>query len=200
MSRTPGDWLLRTGALEAFTTLDVYRPVSRRGPLSPLVFFSTWPVSELPVQAAMFQVATAAALARPRDMRSRRGMAGLALTAASVAGLLGVRRAADRVEGELELALVDALGPQYRDEIRRPGLARPRRPRRTSRPGALRSMLIRKRFAQGKDVAVRPARRAQPARRLAPRRPSQRRESACAASGSGRRAGSPATSRCRRIR
>ncbi len=27
----PGDWLLRAGALEAFTTLDVYRPVSRRG-------------------------------------------------------------------------------------------------------------------------------------------------------------------------
>jgi acetyl esterase/lipase len=155
MSGQPGEWLLRTGALEAFTTLDVYRPVSRRGPLSPLVFFSTWPVSELPVQAAMFQVATAAALSRPRDVRSRRGIAGLALTAASVAGLLGVRRAAGRVDGELELALVDALGPDYRHEIRRP--AWPAEPAGHAKaPGAVRSMLIRKRFAQDTDVAYGP--------------------------------------------
>ncbi len=154
MSRKPGDWLLRTGAVEAFTTLDVYRPVSRRGPLSPLVFFSTWPVSELPVQAAMFQVATAAALARPRDVRSRRGITGLALTAASVAGLLGVRRAADRVEGELELALVDALGPDYRHDIRRP--VWPEHDTATKAPGAVRSLLIRKRFAQDTDVAYGP--------------------------------------------
>jgi acetyl esterase/lipase len=154
MSRKAGDLLLRTGALEAFTTFDVYRPVSRRGPLSPLVFFSTWPVSELPVQAAMFQVATAAALARPRDVRSRRGIAGLALTAASVAGLLAVRRAADRVEGELELALVDALGPDYRRDIRRPTWPEEDTPSKA--PGAVRSLLIRKRFAQDTDVAYGP--------------------------------------------
>jgi acetyl esterase/lipase len=155
VSAKRGDWLLRAGALEAFTTLDVYRPVSRRGPLSPLVFFTTWPVSELPVQAALFQVATTAALARPRDVRSPRGLAGLALTAASVSGLLKLRRAADRVEGELEMALVDALGPQYRDEIRRP--AWPDLPEEAYRPpGALRTMLIRKRFAQGKNLAYGP--------------------------------------------
>ncbi len=155
MSHKPGDWLLRTGALEAFTTFDVYRPVTRRGNLSPLVFFSTWPVSELPVQAAMFQVASAAALARPRDVKSVRGAAGLALTAASVAGLLKLRQSANRAEGELELALVDALGPQYRDEIRRP--AWPDLPPEAYKsPGALRTMLIRKRFAQGKDVPYGP--------------------------------------------
>ena len=154
MSR-PGDWLLRAGALEAFTTYDVYRPVSRRGHLSPLVFFSTWPVSELPVQTALFQVATTAALARPRDVRSLRGVAGLALTAASVSGLVKLRRAADRAEGELEMALVDALGPQYRDEIRRP--AWPDVPLEAYKPpGPLRTMLIRKRFAQGKDLSYGP--------------------------------------------
>ena len=43
-------------------------------------------VSELPLQAAAFQVSLAAALARPQDLRTRRGKVGLALTAASVAG------------------------------------------------------------------------------------------------------------------
>jgi acetyl esterase/lipase len=155
VSPRPGDRLLRTGLVEALTTLDVYKPLSRRGSLSPLVFFSTWPVSELPVQSAMFQVALAAGLARPKDLRSGRGQLGLALTAASVAGLFGVRRAADRVDGELELALVDALGPAYRREIRRPDW--PAAPvEYGKRPGAARSLLIRRRFAHGKDIAYGP--------------------------------------------
>ncbi len=150
-----GDRLLRLGVLQALATLNVYKPFSRRGNLSPLIFFSTWPVSELPTQAAMFQVALTAGLTRPQDLRSRRGQAGLALTAASVAGLVGVRRAADRVEGELELALVDALGPNYRSEIRRPDW--PNDPvEAAKRPGAARSLLIRRRFAHGKDISYGP--------------------------------------------
>ena len=147
--------MLRTGALEALTTLDVFRPLSRRGPLSPLVFFSSWPVSELPIQAAAFQVALTAALARPRDVRSVRGKLGLALTAASVAGLFGVRRAADRVDGELEMALVDGLGPDYRHRIRRPSFP----PEQTSygkAPGAARTLLLRRTFAKGKDLPYGP--------------------------------------------
>jgi hypothetical protein len=103
MSAQPGARLLRAGLLQALTTFDVYKPLSRKGPLSPLVFFSSWPVSELPIQTAFAEVALAAGLVRSQDLRSRRGQLGLALTAASVAGLVGVRRAADRVEGELEL-------------------------------------------------------------------------------------------------
>jgi acetyl esterase/lipase len=155
MSQTPGNRLLRAGLLEALTTLDVYKPLSRKGPLSPLVFFSSWPVSELPIQTAFAEVALAAGLVRPQDLRSRRGQLGLALTAASVAGLLGVRRAADRVEGELELALVDALGPQYRQEIRRPAWPL-EEIGQAKRPGAARSLLIRRRFAHGKDIAYGP--------------------------------------------
>jgi acetyl esterase/lipase len=155
VSRVPGDRLLRVGALEALTTLDVFRPFSRKGPLSPLVFFSTWPVSELPAQAAAFQVALTAALARPQDLRSRRGVAGLALTAASVAGLLGVRRAAERTPGELELALVDGLGPHYRREIRHPRWP-PEQAAHGRSPGATRSLLIRRSFAHGKDIAYGP--------------------------------------------
>jgi acetyl esterase/lipase len=152
MTKAPGDRLLRAGLLEALSTLDVYKPLSRKGPLSSLVFFSSWPVSELPVQAALAQVALTAGLARPQDVRSRRGQVGLALTAASVAGLFGIRRAADRVEGELELALVDALGSQYRQEIRRPAWPLDE-PGDVKRPGAARSLLIRRRFAHGVDIA-----------------------------------------------
>lgn len=155
MSSAPGDRLLRAGIIEALNTFDVYRPLSRRGPLSPLVFFSTWPVSELPIQSAFTQVAVAAGLARPQDIRSRRGKVGLALTAASVAGLIGVRRAADRAEGQLEKALIDGLGPDYRLEIRRPDWP----PAQTSYgkpPGAARSLLIRRTFAHGKDIPYGP--------------------------------------------
>jgi hypothetical protein len=52
MSAQPGARLLRAGLLQALTTFDVYKPLSRKGPLSPLVFFSSWPVSELPIQTA----------------------------------------------------------------------------------------------------------------------------------------------------
>jgi acetyl esterase/lipase len=155
MSAQPGARLLRAGLIEALTTLDVYKPFSRKGPLSPLVFFSSWPVSELPIQTAFAEVALAAGLVRPQDLRSRRGQLGLALTAASVAGLVGVRRAADRVEGELELALVDALGPHYREEIRRPTWPL-EQPDQVKRPGAARSLLIRRQFAHGKDISYGP--------------------------------------------
>jgi acetyl esterase/lipase len=151
----PGNRLLVAGAVEALTTLDVFRPFSRRGVLSPLVFFSTWPVSELPIQAASFQVALAAALARPQDLRTRRGQLGLALTAASVAGLFGVRRAADRVDGELEMALVDALGPDYRHHLRRPSWP-PEDTAYGKTPGAARSLVIRRTFARGKNIPYGP--------------------------------------------
>lgn len=155
MRAAPGGWLLRTGAVEALTTLDVFRPLSRRGPASPLVFFTSWPVSELPVQAAAFQLALAAALARRRDVRSLRGVAGLAMTAASVAGLVVVRRAADRVDGELEQALVDGLGPDYRQRLRRPAWPPEDMAYRKS-PGAARSLVIRRTFAHGKDIPYGP--------------------------------------------
>ena len=155
MSPAPGGWLLRTGAIEALTTLNVFRPMSRRGPASPLVFFTSWPVSELPVQAATFQVALAAALSRQRDVRSVRGTVGLALTSASVAGLVAVRRAASRADGELELALVDALGPAYRHRLRRPAWPPEDMAYRKS-PGAARSLLIRRAFARGRDISYGP--------------------------------------------
>jgi acetyl esterase/lipase len=156
MSPPPGGWLLRTGAVEALTTLDVFRPLSRRGPASPLVFFTSWPVSELPVQAAAFQVALAAALARrPGDRRSLGGRVGLAMTAASVVGLVAVRRAADRVDGQLEQALVDGLGPDYRQRLRRPAWP-PQDSAFRKSPGVVRSLLIRRTFAHGKDIAYGP--------------------------------------------
>ncbi len=152
---TAGDRLLRLGLLQALSTLDVWKPVSRKGPVSPLVFFSTWPVSELPLQTAMAQIALTAGLARPKDLRSVRGQAGIALTAASVAGLVGLRRAAERVEGELEMALVDGLGPDYRREIRRPAWPLDP-PAQLKRPSAARSLLVRRRFAHGKDIPYGP--------------------------------------------
>ncbi len=149
-----GSRLLRAGLTEALLTANVLKPFSRRRSLSPLVFFSTWPVSELPIQTAFSEVALTAALARSRDVRSPRGRLGLALTAASVGGLVGVRRAADRVEGQLEMALVDALGADYRRRVRRP--AWPVEPPQSARPSAARSLLIRRKFAHGEDLSYGP--------------------------------------------
>ena len=151
----PGSRLLGAGLYEAFTTYNVFRPVSRRGQLSPLVFFNSWPVSELPVQAAMVQAAVTAALARPADLRTTRAKVGLSLTAASIAGLAVVRRAADRAEGELEMALVDGLGADYRREIR--SSPWPTEPRSYAKPpGAAKTLLLRRSFAHGKDISYGP--------------------------------------------
>jgi acetyl esterase/lipase len=146
---------LTAGLLEALTTYDVYRPLSRRGPLSPLVFFSSWPVSELPLQTAITQLALTAGLTHPRDLHTWRGRAGLGLTAASVAGLIGVHRTAQGANAILEQALVDALGADYRDTVRRPAWPLDE-PVARKRPSAARSLVVRRRFAHGKDLAYGP--------------------------------------------
>ena len=154
MSR-PGGHLLTAGLLEALTTYDVYRPLSRRGPLSPFVFFSSWPVSELPLQTAVSELALAIGLSHRADLRSPRGKVGLALTAASVAGLYGVHRKASEVAGLLEQALVDGLGADYRTKIRRPAWPIDE-PAARKRPSAARSLLVRRRFAHGRDLSYGP--------------------------------------------
>ena len=71
-------------------------------------------VSELPLHSLAWQAAATAGFVAAGGLRSRAGRAGLALTAASWAGLVGLDRVAARADDVLEAALVEGLGPDYR--------------------------------------------------------------------------------------
>jgi acetyl esterase/lipase len=112
-------FLLRRAAGTAVVATAV-RPVARFHRLAPLQFPSGLVVSEMPVHATLLQAASFANDARRGGMRGWRGAAGLGLAAASVAGLWTLRRDAADAGRVLEEALVDGLGPGYRDDIAEP--------------------------------------------------------------------------------
>jgi acetyl esterase/lipase len=108
-------------ALGAAATANALRPPTRFArAATPFEFVAGVPVSELPLQTAAAQAALAlVGVARGRA-RGWRGAAALGLTAASMAGLWRLHRDAQGAEDELERALVDGLGADYRDRIDEP--------------------------------------------------------------------------------
>jgi acetyl esterase/lipase len=104
------------------TTANALRPVGTELPLAPYAFAAGLPTSELPLQAAALQVASAALWAKRSgtSLRSVRGAAGVALGAASLAGLWSLYREAQRSDEVLDAALVEGLGAHYRDRITEP--------------------------------------------------------------------------------
>jgi acetyl esterase/lipase len=151
------DLVLAAAALGALNTVNAWRPFFRRGSLSPLSFFAGWPTSELPLQALVDQAAVVAATASIwRRMPARRQAAALGLTAASWAGLAALQAPARRADSICDEALAQAFGPDYRDRVVHPAwLETP--PGVPRRPGALRTMAVRRRFAHDKDIAYGPA-------------------------------------------
>lgn len=98
----------------ALSTLNARSSFSRDGWSSLPSFAWGLPPSELPVQhMAAYGVSAAFALARGVH-RSAAGKLGLALTAASAAGLYRIHRDAADAERIVERALVDELGEDYR--------------------------------------------------------------------------------------
>ena len=109
-----GRAFLAASAIGATRTLNAWRPVSRTGRTSVMAFPGGLTVSELPLHSLAWQAAATAGFAAAGGLRSRAGRAGLALTAASWAGLVGLDRVAARADDVLEAALVEGLGPDYR--------------------------------------------------------------------------------------
>jgi len=109
--------LLVTSALGAAATANALRPFARKGPLSPPSFAFGLPTSELPMQAAIAQLATAAVTALGADRHRFSSRLAFGLTAASWAGLGYLQRVGLRSEAVLEQALVDELGQDYRRRI-----------------------------------------------------------------------------------
>jgi acetyl esterase/lipase len=99
----------------AANTLNAYRPIARNGIGIPFVWVSATPTSELPLQAIAWQQAATAAFAAKGAFRTRNGRLGLAISATSWAALFYLHRIAQSSRDVLERALVDELGPAYRN-------------------------------------------------------------------------------------
>ncbi|MFC4001041.1 alpha/beta hydrolase fold domain-containing protein [Prauserella oleivorans] len=105
-------------AVQLGLTANALRPLS--GPrVSIAAFFAGWLTSELAPHLLALTVAdTAAHLAKRRPRGADRP--GLALAALSAGGLGALIVQAQRARGAVEDALVEALGPAYREDLRRP--------------------------------------------------------------------------------
>jgi acetyl esterase/lipase len=147
----PRTRLLLAGLANLGATATALRPV-RTGPASVPAFLWGLPVSELPLQSAGIQVATAAALARSGGGSGLRGKLGLAATAVSLGGLVHLHRVAARAGDVLEAALVDELGSDYRSRIAEPFSPAPAVPV-TRRSLLLPDFRLRKRYRSARDLS-----------------------------------------------
>jgi len=134
---------LLTSALAAAQTAYGFRPVTGvPGADFPSLLLS-WPVTELPLHCLAAQAAVTGAAARRGLLRTRAGRAGLALSAASAAGLLVLERRGRQAGSQLEAALTGALGAGYRSRIRYPARPGPQAPA-VRRNGVLRMQRVRR--------------------------------------------------------
>lgn len=148
----PSSRFLIAGAAAAVNTANAIRPAARSGPASiPAFAFGVVP-SELPIQTAVFQLATGALLTRRGGLRGWRGALGLAAYGASFAGLAHLHRRAGEAGRVLEAALADELGADYRSRITESFTPRPEVPltrKQLWRP----DMRARKRYRAARDLS-----------------------------------------------
>ncbi len=108
---------LASSVLGALNTANAYTPFVRNGNGSIPVMAAGSLTSELPLHSMAWQQVASLAFVGRGALRSWPGRAGLVLSAASWIGLAGLHREARRSGAILEEALVDALGPRYRERI-----------------------------------------------------------------------------------
>lgn len=113
----PETRFLLAGLGSAAQTANAVRPIARTGALSTPAFAFGLTPSELPLQTGLFELATAALLARSGGTRGWRGKVGIAAHALSFAGLAALHRTAGTAAGVVEAALTDELGEDYRRRI-----------------------------------------------------------------------------------
>ncbi len=112
-----GKAFLAVSALGAAQTLNAWHPFSRRGRASVLAFPGGLTVSEMPLHTLAWEALATAGFVAAGGLRSRAGRAGLALTAASWAGLVALDRVGAHADEVLEAALVEGLGADYRSRM-----------------------------------------------------------------------------------
>jgi acetyl esterase/lipase len=147
----PQTRLLLAGVAAAATTANAIRP-QRVSTLSVPSFALGLPVSELPLQVGLLELASLTLLCRHEATRGWPGKAGLAAFAASIAGLGFVYRQAAEAGPVLEDALVEALGPGYRERITEPFRPRGEVPL-TRQQLLVPDMRVRKRYRAARDVS-----------------------------------------------
>lgn len=150
----PRTRFLLASAAGAAATANALSPVDRFGLAAGPAFAVGTPVAEMPLHVGGAQVGLALLLARSGGWRGLRGALGLGLTAASLAGLWRLHRDAQASREVLEEALVDALGPDYRDRIAEP-FAPPPAATLTRRSLIVPEVRTRRRYvaAAGRDIS-----------------------------------------------
>lgn len=111
-----GWWFLGVSVYGALYTLNAYRPF--RFPLAIVpAFFASWLTHELPAHHIAWQAAGTIVFVRLGALEAWPGWVGLGITLASWAGLAGLIQRSHRAHEEMEDALLEGLGPAYRDHI-----------------------------------------------------------------------------------
>ncbi|HJO24043.1 MAG: alpha/beta hydrolase [Myxococcota bacterium] len=101
----------------AWFTFNAYVPIRTLGPLVVPSFFAGWLTSELAMHHLAWQLLATGVFVLAGALDAWPGWVGLGVCIASWAGLWGLTLYADRASGAVEAALVEGLGPGYRDSI-----------------------------------------------------------------------------------
>jgi acetyl esterase/lipase len=152
MAVKPANRFLVSRLRGAATTANALRPLGSEIPVAPLSFASGLITSEFPLVVGGLQVAAAAHRIRKGGLRGKQGLAGLALTGASLAGLWRLHTDAERSGDVLEAALREAYGENYRDRIAEPFSPRPAAAM-TTRHVLLPASNVRRRYLAKGDVS-----------------------------------------------
>jgi len=110
-------WFLGVSVYGALYTLNAYRPF-QFPPATGWAFFAHWLTTELAAHHLAWQVLATGVFATLGAFDHWPGWVGLAITVVSWVGLVGLVRAARRVEHDVESALVEGLGEGYREMLR----------------------------------------------------------------------------------
>jgi acetyl esterase/lipase len=154
--------LLVAGVAGALGTVNALHPLGDEEVPAPLSFASFGAgavTSEIPLTHAVTHGVLAGGLVAAGGLRSWSGRVGLGLTAAACAGAIALHREGRNAGTELERALLEALGPDYKE-----GIVYPPRPEegkeKVSRvPVVLATFSSRRRFLRDEDVAYGPFKR-----------------------------------------
>lgn len=144
------------GVAAAIGTANARKPLAEDGLASIASFAAGAVTSEIPLVHAGVHAALAAALVSRGGLASGRGRLGLALTAAGCAGAVAVHNEGRRAGDQLERALVEALGPGYRDGIVFPPRPEEGKQKVSRMPVLLATLTSRRRYLRASDVRYGP--------------------------------------------